>query len=133
MRSESLESEYRGKQRKRYFEDPNYRKWSDIVKNDYNYGDYRERVLIRCYLDCDNMNDNKSLSKIHEVMSNGKSYPINWEAFYTYFDDRLNDTDNPYIHEMYEKMFQFMDDSPSVIELLNQYRETLLSPDYDMV
>ena len=57
----------------------------------------------------------------------------NTEAFYAYFDDRLNDTDNPYIHEMYEKMFQFMDDSPSVIELLNQYREALLPPDYDMV
>lgn len=133
MRNENLESEYRGKQRKRYFEDPNYRKWSDIVKDNYNYGDYRERAFIRCYLDCDEMNDNKSLSKIHEVMSNGKSYPINWEAFYAYFDERLNDPDNPYIHEMYEKMFQFMDDSPTVIELLNQYRETLLPPDYDMV
>ena len=40
MRSESRESEYRGKQRKRYFEDPKYRKWSDIedAKDNYNYG-----------------------------------------------------------------------------------------------
>ena len=30
MRNESLESDYRGEQRKRYFEDPNYRKWSDV-------------------------------------------------------------------------------------------------------
>lgn len=133
MRSESLESEYRGEQRKRYFEDPNYSKWSDIVKDNYNYGDYRERAFIRFYLDCDCYNERKSLSKIHEVMLNGKSYPINWEAFYAYFDERLNDPDNPYMHEMNEKMFVFMDDSPTVIELLDQYRETLLSSDYDLI
>ena len=133
MRSENLESEYRGKQRKRYFEDPNYRKWSDIVKDNYNYGDYRERAFIRFYLDCDCYNERKSLEAIREVMSNGKSHPINWEAFYTYFDERLNDPDNPYMHEMNEKMFVFMDDSPTVIELLDQYRDTLTSSGYDMV
>lgn len=87
MRSESRESEYRGKQRKRYFEDLKYRKWSDIdaVTADDNYGDYRERAFIRFYLDCDSRNDRKSLSKIHEVMSNGKSHPINWEAFLRLF------------------------------------------------
>ena len=135
MRSESRESEYRGKRRKHYFEDPKYRKWSDIdaVTADDNYGDYRERAFIRFYLDCDCYNERKSLSKIHEVMLNGKSYPINWETFYAYFDERLNDPDNPYMHEMNEKMFPFMDDSPTVIELLNQYREILLSSDYDLI
>mgnify|MGYP001744294358 CR=1 FL=1 len=133
MRNENLESEYRGKQRKRYFEDPNYRKWSDIVKDNYNYGDYRERAFIRFYLDCDCYNERQSLAAIREVMSNGKSHPINWEAFYAYFDERLNDPDNPYMHEMNEKMFIFMEDSPTVIELLDQYRETLLPPDYDLI
>ena len=133
MRNENQESEYRGKQRKRYFEDPNYRKWSDIVKDNYNYGDYRERAFIRFYLDCDCYNERQSLAAIREVMSNGKSHPINWEAFYAYFDERLNDPDNPYMHEMNEKMFVFMDDSPTVIELLDQYRDTLTSSDYDMV
>lgn len=103
------------------------------MKDNYNYGDYRERAFIRFYLDCDSRNDRKSLSKIHEVMSNGKSHPINWEAFYAYFDERFNDPNNPYIHEMSEKMFPWLDDSPTVIELLNQYRDTLTSPDYDMV
>lgn len=135
MRNESLESGYRGEQRKRHFEDPNYRRWSDIAEAKFadNYGDYRERAFIRCYLDCDYRNDRKSLSGIHEVMSNGKSHPINWGAFYTYFDKRLNDPYNPYLSEMDEKMFPWLDDSPTVIELLNQYRETLLQPDYDMV
>lgn len=135
MRSESLESDYRGGQRKRYFEDPSYRKWSDIedVMNGDNYGDYRERAFIRFYLDCEYNNDRKSLSKIHEVMSNGSTHPINWGAFYAYFDERLNDPDNPYMHEMNEKMFILSDESPTVIELLNQYRETLLPPDYDLI
>lgn len=66
-------------------------------------------------------------------MSNGKSHPINWEAFYAYFDERFNDPNNPYIHEMSEKMFPWLDDSPTVIELLNQYREILLSSDYDLI
>ena len=135
MRNESMESEYRGKQREHYFEDPSYRKWSDIneARIADNYGDYRERAFIRLYLDCNHIDDYDSLSAIREVMSNGKSHPINWKAFYAYFDERLNDHENPYSHEMTEKMFPFMRDSLTVIELLNQYRETLLPPDYDMV
>ena len=135
MRSENLESDYRGEQRKRYFEDPKYRKWSDIEEamDGDNYGDYRERALIRLYLDCDYDSPRESLSKIHDVMSNGAAHPINWDAFYAYFDERLNDPDNPYMHEMKEKMFPWLDESPTVIELLNQYRETLLPPDYDLI
>lgn len=33
MRSFDDEMEVRGQQRQRYFEDPNYRKWSDIQSN----------------------------------------------------------------------------------------------------
>lgn len=62
----------------------------------------------------------------------GRITPINWNAFYDYFDTRSNDSDNPYIREMEEKMFPWLDDSPTVMELLNQYRDTLTSPDYDM-
>lgn len=135
MRREDLESDYRGEQRKRYFEEHSYRKWSDIFRAriGINYGDYRERAFIRCYLDCDYSDDHESLALIHKVMSNGKSHPIDWVSFYAYFDERFNDPDNPYIHEMTEKMFPFMKDSPTVIELLNQYRENLLSQNYDIV
>ena len=135
MRNENLESDYRGEQRKRHFEDPKYRKWSDIEEATLgnNYGDYRERAFIRFYLGCDYRNDSKSLSEIHKVMSNGENHPINWDAFYAYFDKRSNDPDNPYIHEMEEKMFPWLDGSPTVMELLNQYRDTLASLDYDMV
>lgn len=45
----------------------------------------------------------------------------------------MNDSENPYLHEMTEKLFPFIDDKISVIDLINQYREELLSPNYDIV
>lgn len=82
---------------------------------------------------CDRCSDDERfLSNLHEVLKNGKSQPINWEAFYDYFDERLNDPENPIREEMTEEIFPYLDDSPTVIELLNQYRDTLLSPEYDI-
>lgn len=77
-------------------------------------------------------NDEKLLSNLHDVLKNGKSHPINWEAFYAYFDERLNDPENPIREEMTEEIFPYLDDSPTVIELLNQYTDTLLSSEYDL-
>lgn len=34
---------------------------------------------------------------------------------------------------MTEELFFFLDDSPSVIKLIDQYRETLLSSSYDII
>ena len=134
MRPESEESKYRAGRRKQYFENPKYRKWSDIIdKTNRSYGTYRERALLRLYLDCNEVSDNLSLSKMHETLANGKNQPIDWEAFYSYFDERMDDTDNPYVHEMEEELFSFIDDKISVINLINQYRDELLSPNYDIV
>ena len=133
MRPESEESKYRAGRRKQYFENPKYRKWSDIIdKTNRSYGTYRERAFLRLYLDCNEVSDNLSLSKMHETLANGKNQPIDWEAFYSYFDERMDDTDNPYAHEM-EELFSFIDDKISVINLINQYRDELLSPNYDIV
>lgn len=134
MRPESEESKYRAGRRKQYFENPKYRKWSDIIdKTNRSYGTYRERAFLRLYLDCNEVSDNLSLSKMHETLANGKDQPIDWGAFYAYFDERINDLENPYIHEMTEELFFFLDDSPSVIKLIDQYRETLLSSSYDII
>lgn len=134
MRPESEESKYRAGRRKQYFENPKYRKWSDIIdKTNRSYGTYRERAFLRLYLDCNEVSDNLSLSKMHETLANGKNQPIDWEAFYSYFDERMDDTDNPYVHEMEEELFSFIDDKISVINLINQYRDELLSPNYDIV
>ena len=134
MRPESEESKYRAGRRKQYFENPKYRKWSDIIdKTNRSYGTYRERAFLRLYLDCNEVSDNLSLSKMHETLANGKNQPIDWEAFYSYFDELMDDTDNPYAHEMEEELFSFIDDKISVINLINQYRDELLSPNYDIV
>ena len=134
MRREGDESNYRAGQRARYFENPKYRKWSDIIdKTNRSYGDYRERAFLRFYLDCDTISDNWSLSKMHETLASGMDQPIDWEAFYAYFDERMSDPDNPYIHEMEEELFAFTNDKISVIDLINQYRDKLLSPNYDIV
>ena len=134
MRPEDDESDYRATRREHYFEDPRYRKWSDVIRRqDDNYGDYRERAFLRFYLDCNTISDKLSLSKMRETLANGKSHTINWEAVYAYFDERMNDPENPYIHEMTEELVIFMDDKISVIDLINQYRDELLSPDYDIV
>lgn len=134
MRPESEESKYRAGRRKQYFENPKYRKWSDIIdKTNRSYGTYRERAFLRLYLDCNEVSDNLSLSKMHETLANGKNQPIDWEAFYSYFDERMDDTDNPYAYEMEEELFSFIDDKISVINLINQYRDELLSPNYDIV
>ena len=134
MRPESEESKCRAGRRKQYFENPKYRKWSDIIdKTNRSYGTYRERAFLRLYLDCNEVSDNLSLSKMHETLANGKNQPIDWEAFYSYFDERMDDTDNPYVHEMEEELFSFIDDKISVINLINQYRDELLSPNYDIV
>ena len=93
----------------------------------------RERAFLRRYLDCNDSDDNKALSKMHEALKNGKDQPIDWVAFYAYFDERINDLENPYIHEMTEELFFFLDASPSVIKLIDQYRETLLSSSYDII
>ena len=135
MRNQNYESNYRAKRRKHYFEDPEYKKWSYLERlGGFNYGHYRERAFLKYYL-CEKKfgNDRQLLSNLHEVLANGKSHPINWVAFYAYFDERLNDTENPFREEMTEEIFPYFDDSPTVIGLLNQYREKLLSTDYDIV
>ena len=135
MRNQNYESNYRAKRRKHYFEDPEYRKWSCLERlSGFNYGHYRERAFLKYYL-CENKfgNDRQLLANLHEVLANGKSHPINWVSFYAYFDERLNDPENQFREEMTEEVFPYLDGSPTVIELLNQYRETLLSPNYDIV
>ena len=134
MRRDSEESRYRAKQREHYFEDSNYRKWSDIMdKDDSFYGNYRERAFLRLYLDCDGASDESSLSKMHETLANGKDHPINWESFYAYFDARMNDPENPYVREMTEELFTFAGDKICLMDLINQYRDELLSPNYDII
>lgn len=47
MRRTDEESNYRAERRKHYFENPCYRKWSDMYDiNEYGYGGLRERAFL---------------------------------------------------------------------------------------
>lgn len=134
MRTDETESSYRAKRRGHYFEEPSYRKWPDFTGPDrFGYGNYRERAFLKYYLCGECHDDEKLLSNLHDVLKNGKSHSINWEAFYAYFDERLNDPENKFREEMNEEIFPRLNNSPTVIKLLNQYRYTLLSPNYNIV
>ena len=126
------EIDFREKQRRRYFEDPNYRRWSDIVGNNDDYGDFRDEVLFIEYVANADM-DTVSIEDLRKLLENGHELPINWSHFYEYFDERANDPDNPYAHEITKGIFYSMYDKISVIDLLNEYREYLLSVPYDIV
>ena len=68
-------------------------------------------------------------------MDKGKELPINWDALYAYFDERLNDPENDYKHQLINQIYYTpgFKNEVSLMELLDEYREILLQPDYDIV
>lgn len=94
VRSIEQQLEYRKERRKQFFEDSNYRKWSDITYiNDSEYEGWREDCFFECYL----RNTRFSvydLNLIEKIFQQGDDAPVNWQNFYDYFDTQLNDKDN---------------------------------------
>ena len=130
------ELNYRVTLRKKYLEDPNYRRWSDIVPGGIsgsNYRNWRDDVLFM-YLISGQTGHHPNVSDMVGYLDVGHELPINWNNFYAYFDERLNDPENRYLS--YLKDTEIMGDAfepkTSVEELLNRYRDRLLST-YDMI
>ena len=94
VRNLDEELAHREEVRKQFFEDPNYRKWSDLTDiNDSEYGGWREDCFFECYL----RNTRFSvydLNLIEKIFQQGDDAPVNWQNFYDYFDAQLNDKDN---------------------------------------
>ena len=136
MRTMDDEINYREEQRRRYFEDPDYRKWSDVVPNDDDYGEWRDDVLFVEYVTNEDI-EKISRAYLHKLLENGRELPINWENFYAYFDERLNDTDNPFRSELTSKGYAYNNLDPfekgTIEDILNKYRDSLLSPKYDII
>lgn len=136
MRTMDDEINYREEQRRRYFEDPDYRKWSDVVPNDDDYGEWRDDVLFVEYVTNEDIKKT-SRAYLHKLLENGRELPINWENFYAYFDERLNDTDNPFRSELTSKGYAYNNLDPfekgTIEDILNKYRDSLLSPKYDII
>lgn len=118
MRSFDNEMELRRKQRERYFENPNFVMWSDIVKyyNDLPYEMISDEMFFDRYLRYCNDGDD--------------TFNLHWEAFYAYFEERNNDPENGYKHQL--RTFR-VSGQKTVMDLLNEYRNQLLGDGYDFV
>lgn len=137
MRPFNAEMNLRKMQRQCYFEDPRYRKWSDI-QQDSTLSLYEAEPDNNFFIDylfgtCDN--PPSSPIDIRRQMDKGKELPINWDALYAYFDERFNDPGNDYKHQFtYQGYYTAgFKDEVSLIEILEEYREILLQPIYDIV
>lgn len=136
IRSERDEKQHRCELRKKYFEDPGYRKWSDIVPgglSDSPYYTWRDDVLFMYFIS-GQTNYHPNVSELVGYLDRGKDLPINWEHFYAYFDEQINDPQNRYKASIIDKDIRGSGDIPStsVRELLYDYRDELLN-EFDMV
>lgn len=127
--------------RKKYLEDPNYRKLSDIATdigeiNPYGVNPFAEchDHVIFCNLITNQSRDIPTVSNIVTHLNKGHELPINWVNLYAYFDERLNDPRNRYLSYLKEPLIigDVLEPGTSIEELLNRYRDRLLSK-YDMI
>lgn len=136
MRLFDAEMSVRLEQRKRYFENPSYRKWSDIVPNCIyrNYEGLPDDDFFIQYLFGDSENTSYSPQDICDKLSEGYELPIDWNAFYDYFDERFNDPENGYKHQLTGGYYTAgCNDDVGIMELLDEYRDILLNQTYDIV
>ena len=136
VRSTNEELRHRLALRKKYLEDPNYRRWSDVASeglDGFPYKDWRDDVLFDYFITNQTKHHSHSLDLVYHL-EDGKELPINWSNFYAYFDDRLNDPRNRYLPSITGNYFSGSGDEreTSVQELLNRYRDRLIT-DYDII
>lgn len=130
------EINHRRKLRKKYLEDPNFRRWSDIAPDGDEidaFDEWRDDFLFCCFI-TNNTDIGFTVSDLVEYLNRGDELPINWVNFYAYFDERLNDPENRYLSTLVEPVIYNGVSEPrmSVKELLNQYRDKLLYT-YDII
>lgn len=135
IRTTSEEVDYRWKQRLQYFENPNYRKWSEFVIPDYkSYGNRTDDFMIASYIVGDEVSRfSLNSPKLFDKIQNPR---VNWRALYQYVDARLNDDENGLRGEL-TRLTPFIDcdvfGTMSIADLLNLYRDELYGHDYDMI
>lgn len=122
--------------REKYFEDPHYRKWSDMVPlQTRSYGGRIEYAFFIDYI-MGKEGNHGDPTRIYELLDDGHSLPIDWQALYAYFDERFADEDNYAIDELTKPIFSSKTPEPvrwSLMDILNHYREFLLNQPYDIV
>ena len=135
MRDYDDELQHRRALRQKYFEDPRYRRWSDVVPGGLdgrNYTMWRDDRIFD-YLITNQVSTQSNLSKLNVHLRDGHELPINWENFYAYFDEQLNDPENRYVEELVSMRFCNQRGCYHTVEtLLNQYRDKLYNS-YDII
>lgn len=126
------EINHRWKQRMQYFENPNYRKWSEFRPTySRSYGDRIDDFMIISYIVGEEVN-RFALNDV-KLLDNPR---INWQALYQYVDERLGDDRNTLRDEL-TRVSPFIDDDifgkVSIVDLLNKYRDELCGYDYDII
>ena len=136
VRSTEAEFRRRRRLREKYFEDPNYRRWSDIVPgglSSRHYVSWRDDCLFDYYITNQRATHSNTM-KLKIYLHNGHELPINWANFYAYFDEVLNDPESRFVSELTDLEIHNIDDTyhVSVKHLLDKYRDHLTNS-YDMI
>lgn len=114
----------RHKTRRKHLEDPNYRKWSDLIDTkSYNYRARMDSSMLASYLANDLINgvetDGTDENVIRLIEANLDNPKINWKGMFAYLDEEVANIAQ-------------LDDSRIVAEvetmasLLNPYRDEVL-------
>ena len=140
MRLFTKEMEVRKEQRQRYFENPNYQKWSDIVSAYYridniSYEGIPDESFFVYYLFGEVEKVSKTPQEIREQLDKGHELLINWKSFYAYFEERFYDPDNGCKQQLTERTYYTAgcNDNVTIMQLLEEYRDFLLKPVYDII
>lgn len=139
VRTHREEMDHRKILRQKYFEDPSYRRLSDLVPDGLygnKYGGWRDDVIF-ALLVTGKTKSGRKLSELKAYLDKGSELPINWENLYAYFDEQLEDPENRYlsgITTVNTTIFasHMFTSEISLEDLLNQYRD-YLTGDYDIV
>lgn len=139
VRTHREEMDHRKILRQKYFEDPNYRRLSDLVPDGLDgnkYGGWRDDVIF-ALLVTGKSKSGRKLSELKAYLDKGSELPINWENLYAYFDEQLADPENRYlsgITTVNTTIFasHMFTSEISLEDLLNQYRGCL-TDNYDIV
>ena len=122
--------------RENYFENPHYRKWSDMVPlRTRSYGGRLEYAFFIDYI-MGKEGSHADPTRIYGALDNGHSLPIDWQALYAYFDERFADEDNYAVDELTQPILSSNNLESirwSIMDILNHYREFLLDQPYDII
>lgn len=132
VRTHQEEVAHRKILRQKYFEDPRYRRLSDITPgglDSQKYAAWRDDAMFAAFV-IGRHQFSYDLSELESYLDKGSELPINWEHLYAYFDEQLRDTENPYLSSITTVNantygFNIFTSEISLEDLLNRYRGRL--------